>query len=55
MSSCLIVLVSNIGYHCYRVKMSKQILNQEKVLEIHLSRREILQENLNAAFHRKST
>ena len=32
----LIVLVLSTDYYCYRVKMSKQILNREKVLEIFL-------------------
>ena len=36
MCCCLIVLVLSIGYHCYQVKISNQILNQEKVLEIFL-------------------
>ena len=36
MCCCLIVLVLSTGYHCYQVKMSKQIFNQEKVLEAFL-------------------
>ena len=35
-SKANVLLFDCIGYRCYRVKMSKQILNREKVWEIFL-------------------